>query len=155
MDTNKKKNWVDIVVSLAAYGLTVFVFVYSESFKKTQDNSLNPAVWPRIICVLLCIVATIQLVNVLRGKVSTSITVNNKKEVFIAIGAILLYAILLKGVGYIICSALLMIGLLLIFRIKKIWAYVVLPVVTTALAYFLFHSLLRVPLPTGLLEFLG
>lgn len=155
MDTKKKMNWVDIVVSLAAYGLAIFVFVYSESFKKTQDNSLNPAVWPRIICGLLCIAATVQLINALKGKISTCITVKNKKEVITAIIAVILYVMLLKSVGYIICSVLLMVVLLIIFREKKPWIYVVLPVVTTGAAWFMFHSLLRVPLPAGFLRFLG
>ena len=154
MDSVKKRNWIDIVVSLCVYALTVFVFVYSASFKETADNSLNPDVWPRIVCVLMSLAATAQLVNALRGKLTTEVTVANKKEVIAAIALIILYAVLLKPVGYIITSIVLMVCLLGLFRVKKVWVYIVLPVVTTAAAYYLFHSLLRVPLPAGLLTFL-
>lgn len=155
MDSNKKKNWVDIAVSLLAYALSVFVFTVSASFKHTADASLNPDVWPRIICVLMCLVATVQLVNAVRGKVAIHVTVANKKEVFCAIALIILYAVLLKPVGYILCSVVLMVCLLWLFHMKKLWVYIVLPVVTTLVTYYCFHNMLRVPLPKGLLTFLG
>jgi putative tricarboxylic transport membrane protein len=155
MNSEKQKNWIDLIVSCSIYVLTAAVFFLSSSFKATADNSLNPDVWPRIICVLLCIVATIQLVNVLRGKLSTHVTVANKKEVFCAIGLIILYGVFLKRLGYILCSVILMVCLLFLFRTKKVWVYFVLPIVTVLLSYYLFHSLLRVPLPAGVLSFLG
>jgi len=155
VETTKKKNWIDIIVSLSVYVLTVLVFVGSASFKETADNSLNPDVWPRIICVLMSLAATVQLVNALRGKISTEVTVANKREVLIAIVLIILYGLLLNAVGYILCSIALMVCLLLIFRVKKPWVYIVLPAATTLVSYYLFHSLLRVPLPEGLLTFLA
>ena len=155
MESTKKRNWIDIVVSLAVYAVTIFVFVYSASFKATADNSLNPDLWPRIICVLMSVAATVQLANALRGKLTTSVTVANKKEVIIAIGLIILYAVLLKPVGYILCSLILMVCLLKLFRVKKVWVYLVLPLATTLASYYLFHMLLLVPLPKGLLAFLG
>ena len=59
MDAKKGKKWVDIIVSLLVYALAIFVFVASASFKPTADASLNPDVWPRIIAVLMCLVATV------------------------------------------------------------------------------------------------
>ena len=149
---NRKINWADICVSLALYGLTVFVFINSSHFKKTLDRSLNPAVWPRIICVLLCIMATIQLVNALRGKITIEASFSNMWRVVAAMVLILAYAFLLKKVGFIVCSLVLLVGLLLIFDVKKKWVYVVLPVVTIALVYYLFKVMLRVPLPKGILK---
>ncbi len=149
---NRKINWADICVSLALYALSVFVFVYSSGFKKTMDRSLNPSVWPRIICALLCLMATIQLVNALRGKVTINASFSNFWRVLVAMAMLIAYALLLKKIGFIVCSLVLMIGLLLLFDVKKKWIYVVLPVVTIALVYYLFKNMLRVPLPKGILK---
>ena len=155
MDAKKWKNWVDIIVSLLVYALAIFVFVASASFKPTADASLNPDVWPRIIAVLMCLVATVQLMNALRGRVTTHVVVANPKEVLCAIALIILYSALLKPVGYIVCSIVLMVCLLRLFHTKGLWIYLVLPVATTLVTYYCFHNLLRVPLPEGLLAFLG
>ena len=149
---DRKIDWADIAVSIALYGLSVFVFVNSAGFKKTMDRSLNPAVWPRVICVLLCLMATILLVQALTGRVRIEASFANMGRVCIAMAMILAYAFLLKKVGFIICSLVLLVGLLLIFDVKKKWVYVVLPVVTIALVYYLFKVMLRVPLPKGLLK---
>lgn len=150
---NKRKiNWADICVSFALYALSAFVFINSAGFKKTMDRSLNPAVWPRIICVLLCLMATIQLVNALRGKITMEASFANFPRVLIAIAMLIAYALLLKKIGFIICSLVLLVGLLLLFDVKKKWVYIVLPIVTVALVYYFFKVVLRVPLPKGLLK---
>ena len=155
MDPQQKRNWIDIAVSLLVYALAVLVFIASASFKATADASLNPDVWPRIVCVLMCLVATVQLVNALRGKIATNVTVANKKEVLAAIALIVLYGLLLRTVGYVLCSLVLMVCLLKLFHTKKLWVYIVLPLATTLVSYYCFHVMLRVPLPKGLLAFLG
>lgn len=154
MKSTQKRNLIDIAVSIACYALTAFVFIYSASFRHSIDNSLAPAVWPRILCVLLSLCATIQLVNVLRGKIKASVVINNKKEVFLSAALIILYGICLEPVGYILCTVLLLFCLLKIFRIKKKLTLILTPLLTAVLSYYLFHSMLQVPLPAGLLKFI-
>lgn len=154
MDSKQKTNWVDLIVCMMAYGLSAFVFIYSATFKKPVDDSLGPAMWPRILCVLLCIAATVQLVNVLRGKITSKVVVENKKEVFLACVLIILYGILLKSVGYIICTIILSFCFLKIFRVRKWPVLILIPLLTALISFYLFDSLLRVPLPAGLLQFI-
>ena len=93
--------------------------------------------------------------NDLRGRVTTHVVVANPKEVLCAIALIILYSALLKPVGYIVCSIVLMVCLLRLFHTKGLWIYLVLPVATTLVTYYCLPNLLRVPLPEGLLAFLG
>lgn len=152
MKSGSSKNIIDLVVSICMYGVSVLVFVLTSSFRPSIDGSLGPAVWPRILAVLLFVVATIQLINVLRGKVKTEVHIDNPKEVVIACVLIVAYGLLLKPVGYIVMTAILLISLLWLFHERKPLVMILTPVIVIALSYYLFHSLLRVPLPDGILE---
>lgn len=155
MESKRKKNWVDICVSIVLYLLSIFVFIQSGTMQESIDNALNPSAWPRIICTLLCIAATVQLINALRGRITTKVTIENKTQVFSVMGLVLLYAIFLKSVGFIICTVFILLIILWIFRIRKAIQLIFIPILTTGLIYFLFHYLLRVPLPGGWLKFLA
>ncbi len=150
----KTKNLVDISVSVALYCLTVYVFYESGKFRPSVGNALNSDAWPRLICVFLFIAATVQLINALRGKVVCHITMENKKEVFLVILLLVLYCFLLMPVGFLLCTLVLLISLLWIFKIRSPLPLTILPLATTGVIYLLFSLVLRVPLPNGLLAFI-
>jgi len=154
METKRKKNWIDICVAIVLYLLSVYVFIESSNFPESNDNALNPSAFPRILCVLLCIAATALLINALRGKITTNVTIDNKLQVFLVIGLIVLYAIFLKSVGFILCTAVIVFLILWLVKIRKPLPLILIPIFGTGLIFFLFDLLLQVPLPPGLLRFL-
>lgn len=116
---SQKKDIIDIVVSVAVYIVSVLVFNLSASFKESPDASLNPSMWPRIIALILCIMATIQLINAFREKLTVNVKIENTKEVILSIIFIILYGLCLKRLGYIIDTIVLLIVLLKIFHTDK------------------------------------
>ena len=65
---------------------------------------------------------------------------------------IMLYALLLKKVGFIIVNTLFVLGVLLIMGERKVWKLIVIPIVVTAAMYAIFVLGLKILLPKGILK---
>lgn len=69
------------------------------------------------------------------------------------IGWTLLYIAIFEHVGYLISTVLLLIGLTFYFHPRRWLTNIAVSVLVPATAYFVFHNLLHISLPTGLLSF--
>lgn len=65
---------------------------------------------------------------------------------------IMLYALLLKSVGFIIVNALFLFAVLLVMGERKVWKLVLIPIVVTALMHLIFVTGLKILLPAGILK---
>jgi len=65
---------------------------------------------------------------------------------------ILLYALLLKPVGFIIVNLLFLFGVLFVMGERKVWKLIAIPIVVTAAMYMVFVVGLKILLPAGILK---
>ena len=64
---------------------------------------------------------------------------------------LLVWYVLLKSVGFIIMTTLLMVVSMHLLGNRRLWQFVVIPVVFSTAIYLLFSGLLNVPLPAGII----
>ena len=72
-------------------------------------------------------------------------------KVALMVAALLVWYVLLKSVGFIIMTTLLMVVSMHLLGNRRLWQFVVIPVVFSTAIYLLFSGLLNVPLPAGII----
>lgn len=75
-----------------------------------------------------------------------------RRPVPLVVAASIVYPLILEGLGYLLTTFAFM---LLLFGLNrmKLWVLVTSAAATVSISYYIFHSLLQVPLPKGLLGF--
>jgi len=151
--------FVDIVVGLAAIALLVAVVVLSERFPQPHRFELGAAVFPRIVAVLLALVgASIALKRIVAslrpatGSTTEWVAIENPIQVLVALVALVLYGMFLRGLGFLIVTPLFLLVLLRVLGVRSWLAVVLIAVLSTAGIWIIFDRLLGVPLPNGLLR---
>lgn len=66
-------------------------------------------------------------------------------------GALLLWYVLLRRVGFVVMTSLLMAASMALLGNRRLWQLTVIPVVCSVMIYMVFAKLLNVPLPAGIL----
>jgi putative tricarboxylic transport membrane protein len=77
-----------------------------------------------------------------------------RRKVLVVVGASILYLLLFEKLGYLLATFALMLVLFGLGRLR-LWVLLSCAGATVAGSYFIFHSLLKVPLPKGMLGMLG
>ena len=156
----------EVIFLLLLAGLDVYYFVETFSDKKPlYDNTGGPAVFPRVILILLLICLAVRLIQIIVGK-------NRKHFVFMELfqgstGIFLLafaaYIFLMKGLGMILDTVLYMgfISHYMIYQrdgtlgtFRSVSIHVAVYVLLAAALYWFFSVILNVASPRGLLGFL-
>ena len=143
--------------------VAVFFFIISLSFPPGSNGAVGPGYFPRIMCVLVVILSCLNLINdvrghkkmVAKGEKEEELTIFKKENlrVWITVGITLLYVIAVKAIGFVVNSIAFLFVLNTYFRVhqKSKVAFVIIPFAVVAVLYFIFHNLLHVVLPAGLL----
>lgn len=143
--------------------VAVFFFIISLSFPPGSNGAVGPGYFPRIMCVLVVILSCLNLINdvrghkkmVAKGEKEEELTIFKKENlrVWITVGITLLYVIAVKAIGFVVSSIAFLFVLNTYFRVhqKSKVAFVIIPFAVVVVLYFIFHNLLHVVLPAGLL----
>lgn len=67
------------------------------------------------------------------------------------IGATLLYVVLIPIIGFYVTTFAFLVGGIRLLGVRQLWAYILVPVITTGILYYGFNVQLRTPLPGGIL----
>lgn len=151
---------LNIVFGALLIGVCAFFFWYAGSFKALSgQKDIGPSAFPRFVCVLLVICGIMVIAREIRRNSGEAVSLFNKKF-FIGIVSILVYGLMLKYLGFILDSVLIvgiMMLMLLNEPLKKAWPIIALvSVAAPAALYLIFGVFLKVPLPNGILTpFLG
>lgn len=78
-------------------------------------------------------------------------TLRQYGKVALLIAALLVWYVLLKSIGFVIMTALLMAISMFLLSNRHTWQIILIPIVVSVGIYLLFSSLLNVPLPAGIL----
>ena len=139
----------------------IFAFVHAGSFTRFPGVPYGPDLFPRIIAVMMGGGGLMLIVSGLRGAgrapfVTLADWAREPRSYvlfFSVIGAVLFYVFLSGVLGFLLCGALMLTGLLMITRgVRTLLSSAVIGVVVTILIHLVFAEMLRVPLPFGVIE---
>lgn len=146
------------VIACIFIAIAVVFFVISLSFPAGSNGAVGPGYFPRIMCVLVILLSVLELVLSKGEKIPEELLEVKifKKEnlrVWVTMAITLVYIICIKEIGFIVSSVVFQFGLNYYFKVheKSKLLSVVLPFIVVAALYFVFHNLLHVNLPKGLL----
>jgi putative tricarboxylic transport membrane protein len=142
----------DAILGGIAVLLAVAVFLDTLTFPEMQDGSPGPALFPRIMSVLLALIGGIIIYKSTRPHEKR--TLRYERAAVIKSGLMLVaiagYILLAHRLGFMITAGLFMLGLMLMLgvRVRTALPTAVLVVLIT---FVVFEKVLRVPLPPGIL----
>ena len=146
------------VIACVFIAISIWFFVVSLKFPAGSNGAVGPGYFPRIMCVLVIILSVLELILSKSEKIPEELIPVKifKKEnlrVWITMGVTLAYIVCIKEIGFLVSSVIFMLIMNFYFKVhekSKILA-VVLPFIVVAVLYYVFHILLHVNLPKGIL----
>ena len=139
---------------------SIFLLVVTGSFPVYQSKGLaGPALWPRIILIMLIFLGLIVLTGLIRKMARKDPSSGGKAEesqervlprVFVVMAFCILYTLFMKTFGFLLLSLLFQILVLWVMGVRKPRSLIVGPVLLTAALYGLFIRILHNPLPRGI-----
>lgn len=146
------------LIACVFIAVSVVFFIISLSFPPGSNGAVGPGYFPRIMCVLVIFLSVLELILSRNEEIPEELKDLGlfKKEnmrVWATMGLTLVYIICIKEIGFIISSIVFMLGMNVYFKVyeKSKVLSVILPFIVVAVLYFVFHNLLHVNLPKGLL----
>lgn len=153
----------EIVISLITFIGALYLYHETSKFGFIDlYGGLGPAFWPRLLLVLLMVFSVGVAVGVFRKvkkgllPAATALTLDRGKiQLFAAIGLIVLYIILMKIIGFLVLTPIVMIAFMYLLGEKsKVWIFSV-PFALTIGIVLMFTRVMYVPLPRGIGIFLS
>lgn len=146
------------VIACIFIAVSIVFFIISLSFPPGSNGAVGPGYFPRIMCVLVIFLSVLELILSRGEKIPEELKELGlfKKEnmrVWATMGTTLVYIICIKEIGFIVSSVVFMLGMNVYYKVyeKHKILSVLLPFIVVAVLYFVFHNLLHVNLPKGLL----
>lgn len=150
----------DALVGIVSVILGIFVLVVASTFHETTTlDPAGPAGVPRILAWCILIIGIIHVI----GAFLTPKSSNGKKtdwakefqdakpilQISVVCAA---YLALLEFIGYLICTPLLIMGIMWVIKVRNIRSLLVTSVVTTIILFLVFSVALNVNFPMGFLK---
>lgn len=108
----------------------------------------GPGLFPALVGFLMCLAATIYLVQVFKSEAySKKLRLKIPKDIILFILTIAGFIFLLTRTGFVIAAFILLFSSLSIYGMPKLWRRIVAAAIMTTIAYILFTLVLRVNLP--------
>jgi putative tricarboxylic transport membrane protein len=159
-ETMKRRDRIgEIILTGLIVLVSIFLLVVTGSFPTYQSKGLaGPALWPRIILVMLILLGLIVLAGLFRKPAAKGPThqigagENQERilpRVFIIMGFCVLYTLVMKSFGFLLVSLAFQILTLWVMGVRKPKSLILGPVLLTAALYGLFIRILHNPLPRG------
>lgn len=158
------KKYGDFVVSIFFMVLSIAMIIMAQRLPKSKVMDIGPDFMPTVIGVLILVLSVILLISTIRSfkaKAAELEGVEPEKydypRVIISFLLVLVYAFVLKNVGFIICTLVYLPIQMFVLspedkRSKKdIILYLVIDVIFTIAVYFLFRYGFKILLPAGIL----
>lgn len=145
----KKAN---LILATICIIIGVYVIVTALSFPAGTNGTPGPGVFPIIIATLLLASALGVIISTIRMEDVPIIWINeNIKPVYISMGAVVIYTVLLAQIGFIVTSIIFMTAMVQWFRQGSIVQNIIISVAFVGIVYGVFSVLLNVPMDFGIL----
>ena len=145
----------DIAAGLILLGFAGVILLQSHSLTFGSIRTPHTGFFPSVLAVLLLLLSLMLLGQALRQSESRAhlwqVTAEGWKRIGSTLGAMIGFALLLEGIGYLLSTFIVMVFLLRAIEPQR-WIVVITVALSTALiSYVIFASLLGIPLPAGIL----
>ena len=150
----------DIVSGTILIAAAAAMVAYTRTFPSFPGQHYGPDLFPRILGVLLIIFGGLLVVRGLRARVAGAPLVSAPEwatrasglvSVGLVLGVILAFVLFQNVIGFIPLGIVSLVGLFLWFGVKPLQAGLI-GVASILIIHWFFSSLMRVPLPRGLLD---
>ncbi len=149
----KKTN---IVFSLISIAFASAILIITQSWPQSRDGVPGPAVFPRIIaCIIICC-ALVVLIRTLINKEEDTVVEYKSKDslrVYITMAALIVYFLLMKYLGFLIDTVIMLTCFFAWFSKKKLITCIIISVVSSLIIFVIFSKGLNVSMRYGLLYF--
>lgn len=134
-----------------ALGVVWFVMSFSLDHSNVGGNlGLGPSFFPRIISYLMIVLSIAYLIKLYNLKTKKISIKFSKMSVFMIIGAIV-YLLLINITGYVLTTFMYLLFCIFVLGQKKSITDIIATTLIVTCLYSIFHLVLKVPLPNGLL----
>lgn len=137
----------------AAFALIVAVAAFVVTFgfpPPAEANDPGTAALPRLVAAGLAALAVLQLAR--PGSGESLPAGGNAMRVLGVLALLFVYSMILEPLGFILATVLFLFATLLLAEVRKPLPLTLIPIGVSAVIFYLFYELLRVTLPTGLVE---
>lgn len=144
-----KKPFSELMTGILAACLGIAVFCYSRTLKPAELG-IGAGGYLTAVGVIFIILGGIQTVLTLRsgvGKPVWHIDAQKELKVVLIILTMVVYLLLLKYLGFLIMTPLLIISEMAVFGIRNWWKSIIIALLFTLVVYFLFTEVFMVFLP--------
>lgn len=147
----------NIIFSIITMAFGAFVIFLTRSWPQSRNGVPGPAVFPRIIAAIIIACSAIVLIRSLISKKEDINKVDYSSKdaigVYITMCGLILYIILLKYLGFIIDTIIMLSCFFAWFSKKKIVTCLLLSTISSLVIYVIFSKALNVSMRFGLLYF--
>ena len=160
------KKYGDFIVSIFFMVLSIAMIVAAQQLPKSKVMDIGPDFMPTVIGVLILVLSIFLLFTTIKGFKAKAAELENAeiqkydyKRVILSFISVLIYAFILKPVGFLICTVVYLPIQMFILapdekrNKKEIIRFVVIGVIFTLVVYFLFRYGFKIMLPAGILAF--
>ena len=153
------KKYGDFIAGLCGLAFSVYLFISGYQIGLNEGKMFGAGFLPKLVAVGLFICCAILAVRGYRTMRTTEVEVSPYKKNYMGAFGIfilmVLYAVCLKPIGFVICSAVFLFTAILMATRRENWRplfYLVLTVVLVLAVYFVFKGIFGIRLPNGLLS---
>ncbi len=147
----------NIIAGILCGLLAIYVIVTTMGYPTAEAYGTGvpgPGLWPGIVGVLLLICSIGLIAGTLRMKKDAlpelPMWTEGTRRVYVTMAILIVYVAVLSVVGFIIPSVIMLFIFIQWFSKMQIWKSAVIAVVCTLVVYFVFKSLLNVPVDFGM-----
>lgn len=147
----------DVASGLLAAALGTAVALYARTFPAMPGQPVGPGLFPLVVGLGLVVFGMALIVGGVRTRQSLAIELDDwvrrprlRLHFVLVVADVIFYALAVDRLGFFITAFLFLSILFLAFDVKRAWVAPVAAAVTLAIHYG-FYTLLRVPLPWGIL----
>ena len=134
--------------------ISAFLYFITFNFEvfEMDKYSLGPAFFPRLICIILFLIALILLIFSIKNKNYSKIKNKNPnlKYSVITIIFFIVYVFLIEKLGYLTSTIIFMISIIFLLKSKSLLINIIFSVVFSSVIYLLFSKGFNVSLPDGI-----
>jgi hypothetical protein len=150
---------MELIVDLVFLAVSIFLFGTTYTFRVANiESGGGPAFWPRILLGVMIVLEIVLVIISYRKykkgelKKEKDPEVVNPKNLYIGIGGMALYILLISYLGFLISTMLFMFIMMHILQVK-LRRNIIVSVVGAYIISYVFVGLLMVPLPQGVSVF--
>ena len=149
----------EIIISGIILAVTCFLFYVASTFPQSRmADQVGPALWPKIILLLIIILSMTLLIQFVihslkekkeKPKEDFSAEKEGFRMLILTVILSLLYGFVVSYAGFLLSILVFQTLFLLILKVKKIPVLVLYPLCLTVVIYAIFIKILYIPLPRG------